>query len=69
MDEKEIKTMVLDAYLDREVDMDRFTSQDICDNLRDTISLTPSEVTDYMIEHGYCLTRQLDSLVWTKKTS
>lgn len=60
--------MVLDAYLDEGTDVNRFTSQDICDNLRDTISLTPSEVTDYMIEHGYSLTRQLDSLVWTKNT-
>ena len=31
MNELDVKTIVLDAYLQDEVDMGRFTSQDICD--------------------------------------
>lgn len=66
MKEDEIKAMVLDAYLCDETDMGRFTSQDICDNVRDTITLTPDEVTAYMATHGYSLDRQDDRLVWVR---
>lgn len=66
MDENDIKTMVLDAYLNDETDMGRFTSQDICDNVRETVSLTPDEVTAYMIAHGYSLDRQFARLVWVR---
>lgn len=66
MNGDEIKTMVLDAYLRDETDMGRFTSQDICDNLRETISLTPDEVTAYMATHGYSLDRRDDLLVWVR---
>lgn len=65
-DQKNYKHMVLDAYFDEETDMGRFTSQDICDNLRETMALTPDEVTEYMIDKGYTLERQFDRLVWTK---
>ncbi|MGP1465273.1 MAG: hypothetical protein ACTTKJ_06620 [Prevotella koreensis] len=58
--------MVLDAYFDDESDNERFTSQDICDNLHETVSLTPDEVTKYMIARGYSLVREYDRLVWTK---
>ena len=64
MDKNDIKTVVLDAYLDDETDMGRFTSQDICDNVRETVTLTPDEVTEYMVAHGYSLARQSDRLVW-----
>lgn len=64
MEENDIKTMVLDAYFSEETDSGRFASQDICDNLRETIALSPSEVTAYMIERGYTLQRQDDRLVW-----
>ena len=64
MEENDINTMVLDAYFSEETDSGRFTSQDICDNLRETIALSPSEVTAYMIEQGYTLQRQDDRLVW-----
>ena len=64
MDENDIKTVVLDAYLNEETDMGRFTSQDICDNVRETVTLTPDEVTQYMVAHGYSLARQFDRLVW-----
>lgn len=67
MDEqKDYKKIVLDAYFDDEVDSGHFSSQDICDNLRETISLTPDEVTRYMIGKGYTMVRQDDRLVWTK---
>ena len=65
MEENDIKTVVLDAYFDDERDGGRFTSQDICDNLRETIELTPGEVTEYMIKRGYTLQRRDDHLVWS----
>ena len=66
MNADEIKTMVLDAYLQDETDSGRFTSQDICDNVRETVSLTPDEVTLYMAAHGYSLHRRDDRLVWVR---
>lgn len=64
MESEEVKTMVLDAYFDETTDSGRFTSQDICDNLRETVDLSPTEVTVYMMRHGYTLQRQDDRLVW-----
>lgn len=64
MSEKDIKTTVLDAYMNDEHDNGRFTSQDICDNLRETVSLTPDEVTEYLMTKGYSLERRDDRLVW-----
>ena len=64
MNGDEIKTMVLDAYLNDDTDMGRFTSQDICDNLRDTASFTPDEVTEFLMAQGYVLQRDDDRLVW-----
>ena len=61
---KEYKNMVLDSYF-MEKDCGRFTSQEICDNLRDTVSLEPDEVTQYMFANGYVLARMEDRLVWT----
>lgn len=66
MNGDEIKEMVLEAYLRDETDIGRFTSQDICDNVRETVSLTPDEVTAYMIAHGYSLDRRDDRLVWVR---
>lgn len=59
-----MKEMVLDAYFDETTDSGRFTSQDVCDNLRETMELTPGEVTEYMVKRGYTLQRQDDRLVW-----
>ena len=64
MKNEEMKEMVLDAYFDETTDSGRFTSQDVCDNLRETIELTPGEVTEYMVKRGYTLQRQDDRLVW-----
>lgn len=64
MEENDIKTVVLDAFFSEETDNGRFTSQDICDNLRETIELTPGEVTEYMIKRGFTLDRKDDRMVW-----
>ena len=58
-----IEKKVLDAYL-QEADSGRFTSQDICDNLQPTITLTPDTVTEHMLENGFRLERRDDRLVW-----
>jgi len=60
----EYKMSVLDVYFKERTDSGRFTSQDICDNLRDTVTLTPDEVTLYMMKRGYILQRDDDRLVW-----
>jgi hypothetical protein len=62
----EWKKSVLNVYFQDRKDMGRFTSQDICDNVRDMVSLTPDEVTEYLMQRGYILQRQDDRLVWTK---
>lgn len=58
------KKAVLDIYFKDRTDSGRFTSQDICDNLRETVTLTPDEVTKYMMGRGYALVRYDDRLVW-----
>lgn len=58
---------VLDAYFLRQEDSGRWTSQDICDNVRDTIQLEPDTVTQYMLAHGYRMEREDDRLVWVKE--
>lgn len=60
----EVRT-VLDAYFRDTQDSGRWTTQDIIDNLRDTVSLTKEEVNEYMREAGYSLVRDDDRLVWT----
>lgn len=54
---------ILAAYL-QQGDSGRFTSQDICDNLRETCTLTVDTVTEYMLEMNYRLGRDDDRLVW-----
>lgn len=63
-DERDVKDVVLQAYIEGLTQW-TFTSQDICDNLRDTLALTPDDVTTWMVAHGYNLVRQDDRLVWT----
>ena len=58
------KKSVLNVYFHDRKDSGRFTSQDICDNLRETASFTPDEVTEFLMEHGYVLQRDDDRLVW-----
>ena len=64
MESADMKELVLDAYFDETTDSGRFTSQDVCDNLRETLALTPTEVTTYLAGHGWSLERQDDRLVW-----
>ena len=54
---------VLKAYL-QSTDSGRWTSQDICDDLSNIITLRPDDVTDYMLEQGHTLERRDDRLVW-----
>lgn len=61
--EQNIKEKILDQYL-QVGDAGRWTSQDICDNLRDMISLTPDEVTEYLTKKGLKMKRLDDRLVW-----
>ena len=64
--ETDIKAVALDAWLDEETDSGRFTSQDICDLLRETVSMTPDEATALMLERGWTLQRSDDRLVWVR---
>ena len=61
--EQNIKEKILNQYL-QVGDAGRWTSQDICDNLRDMISLTPDEVTEYLTKKGLKMKRLDDRLVW-----
>ncbi len=62
--EKHEKT-VLEAFL-QDADSGRFSSQDICDTLRETVTLSPDTVTEHMLDNGWSLRRQDDRLVWVK---
>ena len=57
---------VLDAFL-QDTDSGRFSSQDICDALRETTTVSPDTVTKYMLDNGWSLRRQDDRLVWVKQ--
>lgn len=65
-DTNNIAATVLDAYFCEDTDSGRFTSQDVCDNLRETLHLEPDEVTAYLFAAGWTLERQFDRLVWVK---
>lgn len=56
---------ILSSYVQNQ-DSGRFTSQDICDNLRETAEFSPAVVTEYMLSHGWQLQRDDDRLVWVK---
>lgn len=60
---RSVKDVVLQTYVDGCTQW-TLTSQDICDNVRDTLLLTPDEVTVWMVEHDYVLVREDDRLVW-----
>jgi hypothetical protein len=65
MKAKERVKVILDAYFNEQTDFCRFTSQDVCDNLRDIAELTPDQVTDYLLDRGWQLVRKDDRLVWS----
>lgn len=62
---EKIENKVLDAFL-QSSDSGRFTSQDIADTLRDTIDLSPRDITLYMLERNWNLKRVDDRLVWCR---
>lgn len=61
---EQMKRIVIEAYVDGLDAATALTSQDICDNLRDTATLTVDEVTEYMLNRGSALRRDDDRLVW-----
>lgn len=64
-EQKDIKQLVLDAYFENPEELQgHYTSLDVCDNLRSTVSLEPEEVTSYLLEHGWRPRREGDGLVW-----
>lgn len=67
MNKDQVVKEVLDAYFEGQDDSGRWTSQDICDNLRDTVEMTPDDVFRYMKERGYVLRRTDDRMVWCKR--
>lgn len=64
MEENSYKAKMLDAYLLSRTDHVRLSSQDICDNLRDMVSLTPDEVTEYLTERGCKVEYDEERMVW-----
>lgn len=56
---------VLDAWL-QDYRGGHCTSQDICDELRDTLHLGVDEVTEYMLEKKFHLRRIDERMVWCK---
>lgn len=65
MERSEIVKKVLTAYVDNNV-AGRFSSQDICDNVRDICEVTPQEVTEHMLNNGWHLMKRDERLVWDK---
>lgn len=66
-EKKDIRQQVLDAYCSDNEIAGRFTSQDICDNLRETLDLEPREVTEYLLNCGWKLVKDSDRMVWQKE--
>lgn len=59
-----IETLLGEFLNDHEKSSGRYTSQDICDELRSFIDLEPGEVTSYMISEGYKPAKVEDRIVW-----
>ena len=57
---------VMDAYFKDSDDSGRWTSQEIHENLMETLRIPITFINEYMISHGYHLVREDDRLVWTK---
>ena len=65
MERSGIVKKVLTAYVDNNI-AGRFSSQDICDNVRDICEVTPQEVTEHMLNNGWHLMKRDERLVWDK---
>jgi hypothetical protein len=57
---------VMDAYFKDSDDSGRWTSQEIHENLMETLRIPIIFINEYMRTHGYHLVREDDRLVWTK---
>lgn len=57
---------VLDAYFQADEDSGRWTSEEIHENVMDTMRIPINTINKYMADNGYHLVREDDRLVWTK---
>ena len=65
MERSEIVKNVLSTFVEESM-AGRFSSQDICDNVRDICEVTLDEVTEYMLNNGWHLMKRDERLVWDK---
>ena len=63
MERSEIVNEVLDTFVEESM-AGRFSSQDICDNVRDICEVTLDEVNEYMLNNGWHLMKRDERLVW-----
>lgn len=61
----DVKKGILGSYMQRQ-DSGRFTSQDICDNLRGMATFKVDEVSEWLYGHGWQLARDDDRMVWVQ---
>lgn len=61
-----IYNVILDAYFQKEDDSGYWTSEEIRENLMETLKIPLVYINAYMIARGYHLERQDDRLVWVK---
>lgn len=64
---EEVLEALLDAYFSRYQPAAPFTSQEVCDNLRETAALEPEVVTAYLWQRGFQTNVEDDRLVWVPK--
>ena len=57
---------VLDAYFQADEDSGRWTSEEIHENVMDTMRIPINTINKYMADNDYHLVREDDRLVWTK---
>lgn len=63
MERSEIVKNVLSTFVEESM-AGRFSSQDICDNVRDICEVTLDEVNEYMLNNGWHLMKRDERLVW-----
>lgn len=63
MDRRKMIDTILAAWTDGRVQW-TYSSQDICDEVRDIARLSAEEVTDWMVENGYLLVLTDGRMTW-----
>lgn len=63
MERSEIVKNVLSTYVEDSM-AGRFSSQDICDAVRDICEVTLDEVNEHMLRNGWHLMKRDERLVW-----